>query len=174
MSKYTDANGREWDLRITVYEIGKVLEATDGEINLANLANDNGSEADVSRKLSDDRLFVQVLHVLLDEQIADACVTDREFGTGHYGEFMEAAEDAFYKAMISFFRPRVRPMLEKTIELGRAYQDKIQARLERLINSGEMDTQMQKKLDAIDVILNQTISSSAGNLAESSELTQHT
>ena len=114
MSKFVDATGDEWDLRITAGHLRPLREDFGVDLRDALKAEDN-SLADA---LGDPEKFVSVIYFLCDDQAQKKGVSPQDFALRMDGETLENAATALFGAVNSFFRPRTGDKAEKAFRTG--------------------------------------------------------
>lgn len=131
---FTDNAGRVWRMSITLADLKRVRELTG--VKIGDLIDDNFRP--LVELLSDLEKLVDVIYVLCEPEATKLGVTAEQFGRGLFGDAIEAAAQAFQRALANFFPSRVRQMMSGLTEKGQA----IQARLTAI---------GMKKIAAIDV-----------------------
>lgn len=106
MARFTDCEGREWELRITRGHLAKLREAG---FDLNAAAKDPAAFS----ALDDPETFGRVLWVLCERQAAARDLTPEEFAGGLDGPASFSALDALEAAYLDFsFRPAVAASLK--------------------------------------------------------------
>jgi hypothetical protein len=121
MASFQDRLSRTWNIEITVFELKKVKD--EFQLDLAECASaDNRLFARLS---TDTVLLVDVLSCLLEDQIKQLGLNDRQFAQGIVGVGITHAIEALVEAIVNFSQPRegqlMRAMwnkLESTKELA--------------------------------------------------------
>lgn len=101
MPKFKDAEGKEWDLRITAGHLRPLREDFGIDLRKALDPEDNS----LAVTLGDPEKFGQVLWVLLEPQAEKAGIKPEEFAYRFDGEAIERAGTALWGAIVGFFRP---------------------------------------------------------------------
>lgn len=125
--KFIDGKGREWLLDVNCFTLREVHKAT--AINLTAFPVDEAT----TKALSDPVTLCSVIWALVSEQAESQNISGRDFGTGMYGEALEAAADALFEAIVDFQPPDAQETLRKLLEVGREAQRASKARLNELL-----------------------------------------
>lgn len=121
MSRFTDGNGREWALRLTVGALSDVKSDTGFDLGTA-IKSEQGL-ADLL--FSDPAQLVSILWVLCEPVATARGVTPEDFARLFDGVTLGSAGEALLMAIADFF-PRSR--------VGAAIKSNLQATLDRLDN----------------------------------------
>ena len=107
MATFKDSAGREWELTINV-PVMKRVQARTG-YHLGKLLND---DCKLLGEITGDPVeFVNVLYAMCESQCKVAGVSDEQFGESMAGDAMDAASNAFLKAIEDFCPSRTRPLI---------------------------------------------------------------
>lgn len=145
MRSFTDTQGREWNLSITVRTVKDVREATG--ILITELYDDGSA---LLAKLSRDVvLLVDILWVVCRKQADAIGITDEEFGESLGGDALGNAAEAFARAMTDFFsspeqRKALHLMLDKMFETAQ----KVAQRAETELTKVDTDSLVQTYIDS--------------------------
>jgi len=166
MSSFTDQNGRQWTVSITVADVRRVRARLD--VDLMEVLT-----SDLLQRLTLDPVaFVDVLWVLVEPGVGET--TDEQFGQALAGDALQAATDAFLEALALFFPGPKRAVLLETIAKHKQYQAKAIELASSILKSPKMDQRMEAELakteEEIDKILS-TPGESSPSVPESSEST---
>lgn len=121
---FTDAAGRRWSLVLT-YGLAQRIHKSLG----LDLANAHNGEA-LTALAGNDRLLVELLFALIEEQATSAGVTPEQFADGLNGDVFEAAAEALQEMIRLFTRPAIRPVME---QIFAAQQDKRRRGIELVV-----------------------------------------
>lgn len=132
MSKFKDAEGKDWDLRITVGHLRPLRE--DFGIDLrAALKEDDTTFAEA---VGDPEKLGQILWVLLGPQAEKAGITPETFVMRFDGETVERAAVALVEAIVGFFRPGAGEKVGVALRKGQTYlRTKVATGLDRLTDA---------------------------------------
>lgn len=111
MSTFTDNQGREWHLELTIPEARRIRKLLG--IDILNF------DAALPQLSADPILLCDVLFLLVEEQATRQQVTDDQFGSALVGQALESAADAFVEALINFFPPRRQKLLQTMQQTAR-------------------------------------------------------
>jgi hypothetical protein len=118
MPQFQDTTGAAWKIDLTVDDILRVKEETDGEVNLLS---PHSGEPPISARLTEDvELFCDVLYALLKPQLDAQQLDARAFAARLGGTALANANDAFLEAWIDFFLQRRKPAQAEMIRKGQA------------------------------------------------------
>ena len=159
MQTFTDNQGREWSIAITVGSIKRVQDLLD--VNLAEITG--GDPPLLTRLEIDIVLLCDVIYAVVKPQADEAGVTDEQFGAALGGEAIRAAHGAFWEELADFFRSLSHTdqakAIDKQLQLVRAVTDKAVQKIDEL---------------QIDDVVEQAFAESAGSLPASSASTPPT
>ena len=161
MPKFTDADGREWRVDVTLEEIKQVR--ADLEIDLLDV----GSKELFARLVNDPVLIVDVLYVVLRKE-ADARSLDAVgFARGLRGDAVDDASRALLEALVAFFPKRRRAVLQAAVTKTNNWMEATANHAVTVIESEKMDrlltATMEKMTQTIDQQLAELSGSSAPN-----------
>lgn len=139
MQTFKDTTGKAHDVRVTLAEIVRVKSRTGVDFN--EIIGPNARS--VIERLSDPETFVNVLGAVLNcDGMAIAEALD--------GECAEAALNAVLDSVLDFFRKEkshgIRLALQKTRTASERIQREALADLQTMIDSGELDRQIESAL----------------------------
>ncbi len=141
MGRFTDNAKNDWDVDISVATIRRIKSVLD--VNLLDVAEDGGK---LAKRLEDDPvLLIDCLFVCCEKQAAARNVKDVDFGEAMFGDTLEAAANAFWEALVAFFPPAKRRLLEKARQKLKALETKALELCNRRLDSPELAA----KLDGI-------------------------
>lgn len=92
MSLFKDANGREWRITITGYEMREL------ELQKMPIA----SVEDIGEVIDSPGKLVEVLHLICQDEIEERKLTRKDFLRGFSGDCLSEARDAFIEAYTNF------------------------------------------------------------------------
>lgn len=113
MPSFRDSNGREWLVRVDVWTIEEVRDATG--VNLYGLFAEEMKA--LGELLSDPVRLVKVLYLVCREEAEKSGVDARQFGRGIAGDALGAAGMALMRGVIDFFPEPQRSTLRKWLSL---------------------------------------------------------
>jgi hypothetical protein len=157
VATFKDSTGRDWELAINV-PVMKRVQARTGH-HLGKLLND---DCKLLGEITEDPVeFVNVLYAMCESQCKVAGVSEEQFGEGLAGDAMDAASNAFLKAIEDFCPSRTRPLIAALIVKGQEVTG--------LMNQGTADA--VSKIQGIDprTILNSISAPNAGSAPGSLE-----
>jgi hypothetical protein len=93
MRTFKDVAGREWQIEVNAWSVGRVRKLAN--VDLANAGV-------LMSQVADPVTFVNVLWVLVERQATAADVTDEDFGRAMNGAELNAAADALVEAVADF------------------------------------------------------------------------
>ena len=126
MEKFTDINGKEWSLKITVGTIKAVRDEL--KIDLTSM--------DTLKILGEDIcLLVDCLFVCCRDEAERVGITDIMFGESMAGNAIDSATDAFMDELINFFPAQKGNLLRKTIAKTRLILAEETAKAEKRIEN---------------------------------------
>ncbi len=142
MSRFKDATGREWTLRINVGVIERVREI---DVDLGDIT------AQTMKRLGlDDVLLVRSLWLICEEQADDASITAEKFGESLVGDCIDDAYAALRGALEDFFPKKKREFFRQMMEAEVASQtEAMELGLAALTeNKAEASAAMQERITA--------------------------
>ncbi len=141
MATFTDAENRDWVLSIDVNALRRVRKRCD-----VKLMDTLGGET-LGRLAEDPVLLVDVLYVLVEPEARERDVSPEAFGRALVGDALDAAVEALLEALADFCPSRRGNLLRQCIERGKRQEDRILARAEAMMASGEIDRLMAESLN---------------------------
>lgn len=143
MSTFTDGNGREWHITVSVDDIRRVKAETG--VYLTKLIDDQLSP--LVTLLADTLTLVDVIYCLVRPQADKLGITDVQFAQAICGDVLDHAASAFVEALIGFFPKSQRDLLTRLIEKGKRVQ-------EALAKKAEIAIEQLNEQTYIDSVLN--------------------
>jgi hypothetical protein len=142
MHNFRDADGRAWNLEVTIPEVRRVRDRL--HVEILEFVDVNGEL--FKRVTRDPCLLCDVLYVLCEPQAVAQNITDEQFGRALRGDALDGATDSLLWAIIDFFpserREALRSLWEKVMRLGKmAHQNAME-----ILRSPQLETAMQKTL----------------------------
>lgn len=111
MAKYTDCNGNEWELRLTVAMLGRLR--TDAGFSLGK---EMAGERIVETLFGDPETFAKVLWVMCDAQAKARTITPEQFVSGIDAKALDDAAIGLMEAITDFFhRPAAAQAMKKRL-----------------------------------------------------------
>jgi hypothetical protein len=150
---FTDADGREWRLSLTINDIRRIRKEVD--VDLADVGETT------MERLGDPVMLVDVLHCLLHSECQSRGLDAVAFARSMRGDTLDQASTALLDAVIDFFPSRRRQFLltlrDKSEALGKRMQERDQAilesdRLDRWVEAeiAAADRRLEQRLQALD------------------------
>lgn len=125
MTKYTDTNGLEWELKLTV---GKLETLQTHGIDVEDIFSDPNKLADLF--LAKPKKLCEMLYVMLEKQINERSITPEEFAESFDRETLDCATDAMITECVCFFQKGATAVAqEKVPSLLKEMDAKIQRQL---------------------------------------------
>lgn len=146
--QFADTRGRVWSLEVHPHAMRRVREATGFVIGTA-LNDDMRGLRDL---FADVILFCDVLYELVRDDATRGGVTPEDFGKALGGGVVEAAADAFVRALANFSRSQVRTPLLALAEKERQLRERAAAKATAAIDTID-----------VDAVLAEISNASAGN-----------
>ena len=112
MSKFKDAEGREWHLRLNHSLLRRIRDA--GGYDLHSM----DGQSTALQKMADDPLdFIATLYQIVEDQAERRSVTVEAFGEGFTDETVELAAKALVEAIANFTRPLRRELVRTALTM---------------------------------------------------------
>jgi hypothetical protein len=132
MKTFTDAAGRTWTLTLN---LGTAMTVK-AKLDIDLLQPEAGDPPLLTRLGTDEMLLGEVLCAMLESQFATHNLTEDDVRNAFDGQTLLAAQKAFYKELIDFFRSRGRNDRAKAVAKQMAMIDAavtaIETRIDRL------------------------------------------
>jgi len=161
MHLFTDRQGRDWEVEITVATVKRVQDLL--KYSLYGLLQDEARP--LGDLVADPVRLVDTLYVVCRPQAVRLQVSDEDFGRLFAGDVLERATDAFLAELVDFFpQARARGALAQILDKGRKLQTILFDRAEREL--AEVD--LEKAADS----LLEKWKSSSGNAPDNWDLTR--
>ncbi|MFV0445673.1 MAG: hypothetical protein ACK5Q5_18990 [Planctomycetaceae bacterium] len=154
MPQFTDADGREWRLAITINDIRRVRAEVG--VDLANAG------PRLFEQLSDPVQLVDTLHCLLRGACENRNLDAVGFANSMRGDTLEQATEALLEAIIDFFPSRQRAALENLRAKSKTVGTLILDRTERLLQGNLIDRAVKAELDDAELKLHDRIINPSG------------
>jgi len=167
MSKFTDTEGRVWNVQLTVHLVKEVKQRLD-----VDLLDEQVHET-LTLLTGDIVKSVDILYVLCSHQADKNEISDIEFGQSLYGDVLFEGINAMVEALIDFFpNPKKRVWIRRLWEKATNHMDKTNDQMLELLEDEkieqEMDQQMAKtKKQAISDAISGLKSTSSLDSSES-------
>lgn len=146
MPSFTDANGREWNVSITVEELAAVKDALD--VHLTKLVDED--IAKLFALVADPIECVNVLWVVCRSQAESRGIDQRQFARGFSGEAFEQAGRCLIRAVFNFFQPGRRDPLLRLVEKTERAMDQAMAQAAKKIDEISTDT-IAKEIETAEI-----------------------
>lgn len=144
MSTFTDGNGREWHIVVSVDDIRRVK--TETGVYLTKLVDDQLSP--LVELLADTLTLVDVIYCLVRPQADSLGITDVQFAQAICGDVLDHAANAFVEALIGFFPKSQRDLLSKLIAKGKKVQEALAKKAEIAIDQLNEQTYIDSVLNS--------------------------
>jgi len=115
MRSFKDADGRDWDVEVTVGTIKRVRATLDLDLTEIDSA--------IYKRLADPVLLADLLFVVCERQANDRDLSDEDFGRGLRGDPIDDATAALLDAVADFFPGRRRSLLQAMISKSATLQE---------------------------------------------------
>ena len=144
---FTDSEGREWEVAITVGIIKKVRQKY--SLDLADAFDfdlKGQAKNDVLQKISDDPvLMIDVLYCICEEQAKARNITEIAFGElFSTGEMMENAVNALLQGLLRFLPPQRRLVMEKILQIANRNMEKMQEESRKALENQQVQEEIDK------------------------------
>lgn len=138
MSKFTDTEGRVWNVQLTVHLVKEVKQRLD-----VDLLDEQVHET-LTLLTGDIVKSVDVLYILCSSQADKNEISDVEFGQSLYGDVLFEGINAMVEALIDFFpNPKKRMWIRRLWEKSTSHMDKTNDEMLNLLD----DEKIEKELD---------------------------
>ena len=146
MRTFTDADGKEWGIELTVGPIKRVRDELQG-VDLCDL----GPTGPLMRCATDFCLLVDILSVLLTPEIKRRNTDAESFAIALRGDALDKAAEALQWAVIDFFPQRQRETMTKAMEkTNQILARKADHAHELMKDGGKIDQLLTAELDLMD------------------------
>ncbi len=145
---FKDYNGVDWNALVTVGAIDRVLEGTNGEVNIYEI----GAEGSTlfQRLMTEPQLLVRTLFIILEDQAKEKNISAQDFAKSLGGETLGDAIDALVEGIIGFFpKEAVRKKLRLVTTSMEELQDKIHDRADQMFGIA-MEKVQKRTLEQFD------------------------
>ena len=160
MEKFTDTEGRDWTLAVTVASIERVR--ADTKIDLLEIGSDGKEpEASLAYKLfSDPILLARIIWSLVRLQAEVQSISVEQFGEAMSGDPLDQATEGLLAEIVNFTpNRRQREWLRKALEKMKGWRERGQDVLDQQLDSPAVEKKLEAELAKLE--------SSFGNLPES-------
>ena len=141
MSKFTDTEGRVWNVQLTVHLVKEVKQRLD-----VDLLDEHVHET-LTLLTGDIVKSVDVLYVLCSQQADKNEISDVEFGQALYGDVLFEGINAMVEALIDFFpNPKKRTWIRKLWEKATSHMDKTNDQMLELLEDEKIEKEMDQQL----------------------------
>lgn len=121
MLSFKDKAGRQWSLALTVGTVKRVESMTGVNLGACDQRMFEALATDWCK-------LVDVVCAVVRPQLEEGGMSDEDFAEALGGDELQSAIDALLAALVDFFPPKKRPVLQKAIDKMNAMQDQILAR----------------------------------------------
>ncbi len=140
---FKDSLDRNWNLVID-YESILRLRSGSLAIDLLDVAAENNSL--LQRLASDDILLVATIYALLEPEIKNRGLSEKEFAAGLTGNGLENALDALIEGIANFSRPQRGAMLRKVWSKLKSSESLLSRQASEMLDNPEIDQRMSSAL----------------------------
>jgi len=144
MKTFTDNTGRKWQVAVTVDTIKRVKALRDVDL----LESVEGKLLD--RLIGDPVLLCDILFVVCKPQADEAGITDEQFGQAMAGDAIDAATAAFLEALVGFFPPSRRRLLQMALEKVRKLEGMALDAAAEVLAGDKLEQVMAEQLEKLD------------------------
>ena len=150
MQVFKDANGRDWEVVLNVFQMKRVRAALGVDlINVIELDKDGQVRVDMIDRIANDPcLLVDILWVLVQDQAMRSGVTDEQIGTALAGDAIEGAAKAFLDELVDFFPGAKRLFLAKAVGLARKFGGELKEALEKALDDPGLEDRVRESLSS--------------------------
>lgn len=124
---FLDNKHESWSLAATIPLLKRIREQTDGKVDF--LQNFGLAVDAISGNVE---LLVQVLYLFCEAEIAKRRLTEEDFAERLTGDVFEQASNAAVRAVIDFFHPSKRALMETLLDLSITGRTRLLNRLQLL------------------------------------------
>jgi len=136
-NRYTDRNGHEWTIDVTISSIKRVKQGTG--VDLVDIV-----KGDLASKLNDPMILCDVLWTLVEPQARLAGIEPEQFGDGLAGDSLDAAIESLLEGIVNFFPKSRRDLLNKMLGKARNSESAALTRANQMIDSPEFNAELEK------------------------------
>tara|TARA_Y100001951_G_scaffold51062_1_gene40331 strand:+ start:2155 stop:2649 length:495 start_codon:yes stop_codon:yes gene_type:complete len=164
MSKFTDTEGRVWNVQLTVHLVKEVKQRLD-----VDLLDEQVHET-LTLLTGDIVKSVDVLYILCSSQAEKNEISDVEFGESLYGDVLFEGINAMVEALIDFFpNPKKRMWIRRLWEKSTSHMDKTNDEMLNLLDDEKIEKELEHQREqSKKKAINEAISGlKSSNLQES-------
>ena len=164
MSKFTDTEGRVWNVQLTVHLVKEVKQRLD-----VDLLDEQVHET-LTLLTGDIVKSVDVLYILGSSQADKNEISDVEFGESLYGDVLFEGINAMVEALIDFFpNPKKRMWIRRLWEKSTSHMDKTNDEMLNLLDDEKIEKELEHQREqSKKKAINEAISGlKSSNLQES-------
>ena len=164
MSKFTDTEGRVWNVQLTVHLVKEVKQRLD-----VDLLDEQVHET-LTLLTGDIVKSVDVLYILCSSQADKNEISDVEFGESLYGDVLFEGINAMVEALIDFFpNPTIRMWIRRLWEKSTSHMDKTNDEMLNLLDDEKIEKELEHQREqSKKKAINEAISGlKSSNLQES-------
>ena len=154
MKMFTDNEGRDWEVKITVATIKRVRDLIGVDIYQAV-----GAEM-LTELITDPVKLVDILYAVLKPQADERGVSDEQFGESLGGDAVADATQAFLEELVEFFPKPKRALLARVLEKSKELDEKGMVMMGKILDHPDLD-----------IAMDQAMKDLSGSVLESSEST---
>jgi hypothetical protein len=145
MANFKDRLDRGWTLELTVLELKKLK--SEFQLDLAEFASRENTVFE--RLASDPVLLVDVLSCLLEEQIRQVGLSEKQFAQGIAGVGIVNATNALIEAVVNFSRPQEGQIIQAMWAKFQATRELATERVLDRMETLDLERLVGQKLDPI-------------------------
>ena len=143
MKTFVDNANRTWTISVNVGAVKRMRDLAKFDLMGDDLAHSIG-------QLSDDPVvLVDVLWAIVFPQAEKASVSAEEFAEAIAGDAITFAADALLEEIVDFFPGPKRKLMRQVLDRTKAAEKKMLERLEEMVNSPEVQEQIDEKVESI-------------------------
>lgn len=153
MKTFNDKNKKAWRIELTVGSARRVKADTGIDlVNIVAIGNQGKASSEALEKLIDDPFaLVDVLYSLCAPQAEKENVGPEAFAELFDAPAIEAATTALVEEIINFFPPTKKKAVEKIYKIAQEVAAKNEAKLTELLNSPELEKEIENKLSSLSI-----------------------
>lgn len=151
MKSFTDNTGRTWTISVTVGTIKRVRALCNVDLaNIVSMEKGQKPNAELLERLgSDPVLLADVLYAVCKPEADAKNVSDEDFGRALSGDAIDLATTALLDEIVDFFPEVKRKVFRKILDATRRFEAKGRQALDVLLNSPEMDQQLDEAIEKL-------------------------
>jgi len=140
VKNFTDANGRDWSISITIAQVKKLRDKCD-----VDLVADNLGET-LTQIGNDPVALCDCIYTLCEDQIEKAGLSPEQFGEALAGDSIDDATDAFLDALVEFTPKKKRAILRGVLTKLYEAEDRAISAAMTYLESDEFESDLKNAL----------------------------